>query len=219
MNIWTCTLFPNYHAPGCDVDSRNPDSRPFSAEEFMDTYRQCEELVEKGLIKHIGISNMTIPKMEAVLPLMKIKPAAAEIEMHPAFQQRELKEYLEERDILPVGYMPIGSPRRPERDIMEEDIADLEMPQVQAIAKNHGVHPAIVALKWAHQNGQVPIPFSVHNYYANLKCMTEEPLTEEEMAVMATLERGNRLVKGHVFLWEGAKDWHDLWDEDGVIVE
>ena len=211
--------FPNYHAPGCDVDSRNPDSRPFSAEEFMDTYRQCEELVEKGLIKHIGISNMTIPKMEAVLPLMKIKPAAAEIEMHPAFQQRELKEYLEERDILPVGYMPIGSPRRPERDIMEEDIADLEMPQVQAIAKNHGVHPAIVALKWAHQNGQVPIPFSVHNYYANLKCRTEEPLTEEEMAVMATLERGNRLVKGHVFLWEGAKDWHDLWDEDGVIVE
>ena len=36
---------------------------------------------------------------------------------------------------------------------------------------------------------------------------------------MATLERGNRLVKGHVFLWEGAKDWHDLWDEDGEIVK
>ena len=44
--------FPNYHAPGCDVDSRNPDSRPFSVEEFMDTYRQCESLVEKGLIRH-----------------------------------------------------------------------------------------------------------------------------------------------------------------------
>ena len=101
---------------------------------------------------------------------------------------------------------------------MEEDINDLEMPEVQAIAKAHGVHPAIVALKWAHQNGQLPIPFSVHNYVANLKCMTEDPLTEEEMASMATLERGNRLVKGHVFLWEGAKDWHDLWDEDGVIV-
>lgn len=40
--------FPNYHAPFCDVDSRNPDSRPFSVEEFMDTYRQCEELVEKA---------------------------------------------------------------------------------------------------------------------------------------------------------------------------
>ena len=55
---------PNYHAPGCDVDSRNPDSKPFSVDEFMDTYRQCEDLVEKGLIRNIGISNMTIPKLE-----------------------------------------------------------------------------------------------------------------------------------------------------------
>ena len=211
--------FPNYHAPGCDVDARNPDSQPFTVEEFMDTYRQCEELVKKGLIRHIGISNMTIPKMDATLHLMEIKPSAAEIEMHPAFQQREIQEYLEERDILPIGYMPIGSPRRPERDIMAEDVADLEMPEMQAIAKAHGVHPAIVALKWAHQNGQLPIPFSVHNYVANLKCMTEDPLTDEEMATIATLERGNRLVKGHVFLWEGAKDWHDLWDEEGFIVK
>ena len=47
----------------------------------MDTYRQCEKLVEKGKIRYIGISNMTIPKLEAVLPLMKIKPAACELEV------------------------------------------------------------------------------------------------------------------------------------------
>ena len=39
--------FPNYHAPGCDGDSRNPDSRPFSVEEFMVTRRQCERLVDE----------------------------------------------------------------------------------------------------------------------------------------------------------------------------
>ena len=44
------------------------------------------------------------------------------------------------------------------------------------------------------------------------------PLTEEEMKIISTLEKGNRLVKGQVFLWEGANDWHDLWDEDGEIV-
>lgn len=212
--------FPNYHAPGCDVDSRNPDSKPFSVEEFMNTYRQCEELVEKGLIRHIGISNMTIPKLEAVLPLMKIMPVACEAELHPCFQQQELFDYLVTHNIQPIGFMPLGSPQRPERDMCPEDIADLQTPQMQQIAKAHGVHPALIALKWAHQRGTLPIPFSVHEpeYVSNLKCLTEDPLTDEEMALIGTLEHNNRLVKGQVFLWEGAKDWHDLWDEDGVIV-
>ena len=213
--------FPNYHAPHCTVDSRNPDSRPFSVEEFMDTYRQCEALVEKGKIRYIGISNMTIPKLEAVLPLMKIKPAACELELHVCFQQKELFDYLVAHDIQPVGFMPLGSPQRPERDMCEGDIADLQTPEMKEIAAAHGVHPALIALKWAHQRGQIPIPFSIHEmeYVSNLKCMTEDPLSDEEMAKIATLERGNRLVKGQVFLWEGAKDWHDLWDEDGVIVK
>ena len=213
--------FPNYHAPGCDVDSRNPDSRPFSVEEFMDTYRQCEELVEKGVIRYIGISNMTIPKLEAVLPLMKIKPAACELELHVCFQQQELFDYLVAHDIQPVGFMPLGSPQRPEGDMCPEDVADLQTPEMKEIAAAHGVHPALIALKWAHQRGQIPIPFSVHEmeYVSNLKCMTEDPLTEEEMKKIATLEKNNRLVKGQVFLWEGANDWHDLWDEDGVIVK
>ena len=212
--------FPNYHAPGCDVNSRNPDSRPFSVEEFMDTYRQCEELVEKGMIRYIGISNMTIPKLEAVLPLMKIKPAACELELHVCFQQQELYDYLVAHNIQPVGYMPLGSPRRPERDICPEDVADLQLPEMKEIAAAHGgIHTALIALKWAHQRGEIAIPFSVHNYASNLKCVTEDPLTEEEMKKISTLERGNRLVKGQVFLWEGAKDWHDLWDEDGVIVK
>lgn len=214
--------FPNYHAPGCDVSSRNPDSKPFSVDRFMETYRQCEKLVEEGAIKAIGLSNMTIPKLEATLPLMKIKPAACEMELHPCFQQKELFEYLIAQGIQPVGYMPLGSPRRPERDICPEDIADMEMPELQKIAADHGVHPATICLKWGVQRGQIIIPFSVHekNYFSNLQAMADGNwLTDEEMEIMETLERDNRLVKGQVFLWEGAKDWHDLWDEDGFIVK
>ena len=195
-------------------------TKPFSVEEFMNTYRQCEELVRKGLIRHIGISNMTIPKMEAVLPLMEIMPSACESEMHVCFQQKEIFDYLTEHKIQPIGFMPLGSPQRPERDKCPEDVADLQTPEMQEIAKAHGCHPALIALKWAHQRGQIPIPFSVHEaeYVSNLKAMIEDPLTEEEMQKIATLERNNRLVKGQVFLWEGAKDWHDLWDEEGKIV-
>ena len=211
--------FPNYHAPFCDVDSRNPDSKPFSVAEFVDTYRQIEALVDEGLVKHIGISNLTIPKLEAVLPKLRIKPAACESELHPCFQQQALFDYLVAHDILPIGYMPLGSPRRPERDILPEDIADMQMPELVEIAKAHNCHPAIICLKWALQRGQLPIPFSVHNYEANLRAAVTEKLTDAEMATIATLERNNRLVKGQVFLWPGARDWHDLWDEDGVIVD
>jgi diketogulonate reductase-like aldo/keto reductase len=212
--------FPNYHAPGCDGDSRNPDSRPFSVEEFMDTYRQCEELVDKGLIKAIGISNMTIPKLEATLPLMRIKPATCEFEIHPCFQQVELFDYLVAHDIQPVAYMPLGSPRRPERDIMEGDAVDMAMPEILQIAEAHGVHPATVCLKWSLQRGAVPIPFSCNNYYGNLALTVDgDDLTDEEMELIKKCECGSRLVKGHVFLWEGAKDWHDLWDEEGFIVK
>ena len=153
--------FPNYHAPGCSGDSRNPDSKPFSIDEFMDTWRQCEELVDKGMVRYIGMSNMTIPKLEAVLPLCRIKPAALEMECHPGFQQPELFEYAVNHGIQPIGYCPIGSPSRPERDRTIEDVADTELPEIVEIAKAHNVHPAIVCLKWAVQRGQIPIPFSV----------------------------------------------------------
>ena len=95
--------FPNYHAPGCSGDSRNPDSRPFSVEEFMATWRQCEDLADKGLVRYLGMSNMTIPKLEAVLPLCRIQPAALEMELHPSFQQPELYDYAQAHGILPIG--------------------------------------------------------------------------------------------------------------------
>ena len=211
--------FPNYHAPGCDGDSRNPDSRPFFAEEYMAVWRQCERLVELGLVRQIGMSNMTIPKLEAVLPECRIRPAAIEMEMHPGFQQPELFRYVKEHGMVPIGYCPIGSPSRPERDRTAEDVADTQMPEIVEIAKVHQIHPAVVCIKWAVQNGQIPIPFSVKpaQYLENLRCAVTDPLTEEEMEKIRKADKNCRLVKGQVFLWPGADDWKDLWDLDGKI--
>jgi len=213
--------FSNYHAPGCDGDARNPDSTPFSVDAFMATWRQCERLVDMGLVKYIGMSSMTIPKLEAVLPLCRIKPAAIEMELHPSFQQQELFDYILARNIQPIGFCPIGSPTRPDRDKTPDDVVDIQMPEVVEIAKAHGVHPAVICIKWAVQRGQTPIPFSVYEneYLSNLKCVTEDPLTEAEMESIQHADKNCRLIKGQVFLWSGANDWHDLWDEDGTITK
>lgn len=212
--------FANYHAPGCGGDSRNPDSTPFSAERYIATWRQMERLYDMGLVKNLGMSNMTIPKLKAVLPHCRVKPVMIEMELHPCFQQPELFRYCLEQGIQPIGFCPIGSPARPERDTTPEDKCDTRMPEMIRIAEKHNVHPAIICIKWAVQRGEIVIPFSVNetHYFDNLKCVTEDPLTEEEMAEIGALDDpDNRLIKGQVFLWPGAEDWRALWDLDGTI--
>lgn len=213
--------FANYHAPGCDGDARNPDSKPFCPDRFMATWRQMEKLYDMGLVKNLGMSSMTIPKLEAVLPQCRIMPTLIEMELHPCFQQEELYQYCVNKGIQPIGFCPIGSPTRPDRDKTADDIADIQVPEVVEIAKAHNVHPAVICLKWAVQRGQIPIPFSVYEneYESNLRCTFEDPLTEAEMKVLATTDKNCRLIKGQVFLWEGAKGWEDLWDLDGTITK
>jgi diketogulonate reductase-like aldo/keto reductase len=118
-----------------------------------------------------------------------------------------------------VGYSPMGSPGRPERDRTAEDTVDMEDPVLLRIAKDHNMHPAGVCLKWAVQRGQVPIPFSVNrrHYLSNLQAVSSAPLSEEEMAAIAGIDRNCRLIKGQVFQWQGSQSWEDLWDPDGQI--
>ncbi|CAN5442758.1 aldo/keto reductase [soil metagenome] len=206
--------FPNHHAAGVTVDSRDPHAVPFRIEDYIETWRGLERLHARGLVRHIGTSNMTIPKLELLLGEAQIAPAANEMELHPHFQQTELFDFCVARGIQPIGYSPLGSPSRPERDRTPQDSVDTEDPVILEIARNRGLTPAAVCIKWAVSRGQIPIPFSVKrsqiedSYHATMG----EPLTAEEMAAIAGIDRGCRLIKGQVFLWESAKDWRDLWD-------
>jgi diketogulonate reductase-like aldo/keto reductase len=211
--------FPNFHPPGCDVTSRSPNARPYVHEEFMATWREMESLVEQGLVHHLGTSNMTIPKLELLLRDARIAPAVNEMELHPHFQQPALFDYVCSRGIAPIAFCPIGSPTRPDRDRSSDDTVDIEDPVIVAIAADHGVHPAVVCVKWAVQRGQTPIPMSVrrNEYESNIEAVVADPLSPAEMARIARIDRNNRLIKGHVFLWRDGQPWEDLWDVDGGI--
>jgi diketogulonate reductase-like aldo/keto reductase len=211
--------FPNHHPPHCDVSVRNPEAVPYIHENYMRTWRKMEELVDRGLVRHIGTSNMTIPKMKLLLEDARIRPAANEMELHPHFQQPEFVAYLREHRIEPIGYSPIGSPARPDRDRTPEDTSPVEDPVILRIAERLSVHPAVVCIKWAVQRGQTPIPFSTnrHNILANLRAVVSDPLTADEMKAIEGIDRNCRLIKGQVFLWKENQSWEDLWDLDGEI--
>ena len=213
--------FPNSHGKGVDVHSRDPHARPYIHEAYMQAWRQMEQLVDDGLVRHIGTSNMTIPKLELLLRDARVKPAANEMEMHPHFQQPDLFQFVLDSGMVPIGYSPLGSPSRPERDRSPEDTVDIEDPVIVRIAARLGVHPATVCIKWAIQHGQVPIPFSVKRtqYLSSLQAAVSAPLTDAEMSEIAGIDKNNRLIKGHVFLWKDGQTWEDLWDVRGEIAQ
>jgi diketogulonate reductase-like aldo/keto reductase len=180
-----------------------------------------ESLVDRGLVRHIGTSNMTLPKLTLLLTDARIRPALNEMELHPHFQQPALFDFLRSNEIVPVGYSPLGSPGRPERDRTPEDTSPLSDPLIVEIAERRNLHPAQVCLKWGLQRGQVVIPFSIkqRNLLCNLQAVLEPDLSEEEMAAIRTADRNCRLIKGQVFLWKANQSWRDLWDENGEIAQ
>ena len=211
--------FPNYHAPGVSVDSRDSHAKPYIYENYMRTWRQLEKLVQLGMVRNIGTSNMTLPKLKLLLRDADIKPAVNEMELHPHFQQPELYNFVAENGIVPIGYSPIGSPSRPERDRTPDDTVDMDDPVIVEIARRHNLHPAVVCLKWGVQRGHVVIPFATKRaqYLSNLQGIAGTPLSADEMRAIASIDKNCRLIKGQVFLWQGARSWEDLWDLDGSI--
>ncbi len=209
--------FPNFHPPHCDVTSRSPNAKPYIHEDYMKTWRKMEKLVEEGFVKNIGTSNMTIPKLKLLLKDAKIKPACNEMELHPHFQQPELFNFCLKNDIQPIAYCPLGSPGRPERDRTSEDTVDLEDNVFMSIAERLKITPAQVAIKWAVQRGQIPIPFSVNHFFENIEAVITTQLSENDMEAISKIDKNCRLIKGQVFLWKDDQSWDDLWDISGEI--
>lgn len=206
--------YPNTHPYGAPPGYRDPNGKPYIHEEYMAAYREIEKAVDEGLVRYIGCSNMTMKKLGPVIRDARFRPAFNQIEMHPGFQQPEMVAFLAENKVLPVAFCPIGSPTRPDRDTAPGDVSVIEQPVIVEIAKAHNVHPAVICVKWASQRGQIPIPFSIYQneYVSNLRSVTEDFLSDEEMRRIGEMDCKCRLIKGEPFLWKEAKTWHELWD-------
>jgi alcohol dehydrogenase (NADP+) len=179
-----------------------------------------EALVEKGLVKAIGLSNFSLPNLERVLKVAKIKPAMLQVEGHPYLPQSKLNDFCAKHGILVTSYSPLGSPDRPARVFDKADPILLDDETLAEIAKECDRTPADVCIRWAVQRGTIVIPKSVtpsrieSNLHAALK-----PLPEEAMKKLKGMDRHLRLFKGVMWTPEGTagpiKDAkRDLWADE-----
>lgn len=149
--------------------------------EFMTALAEARA---QGLTRQIGVSNFTVDLLEQAIAVVGADVIATnQIELHPYLQNRTLVDFARSKGIQITSYMTLGYGKT------------LQDPVIQQIAKHHQATPAQVALAWAMQLGYAVIPSSTRreNLEGNLKA-TALHLSAEDMAQIAALERGERLV-------------------------
>ena len=148
--------------------------------QHVEAWKALIALQERGLVRAIGVSNFPAQQLAEVIEDTGVVPAIHQIELHPYFQQRELRGIHEEKGILTESWGPLGQGK--------SDL--LENPAVTAIAEAHGASPAQVVLAWHLAHGIVTIPKSVtpSRIVENLAAV-ELTLSAEEVAAIDALDR------------------------------
>ena len=148
--------------------------------QYVEAWKALIALQERGLVRAIGVSNFPKEQLAEIIEATGVAPAIHQIELHPYFQQRELRGIHEEKGILTESWGPLGQGK--------SDL--LKNPAVTAIAEAHEASPAQVVLAWHLAHGIVTIPKSVtpSRIVENLAAVELE-LTADEIAAIDALDR------------------------------
>lgn len=111
---------------------------------LVETWRSLECLVDDGQCRAIGLSNVTLAKLQEIVEAARIKPAVVEVESHPYLPEWELLDYCRQHGIALLAFAALGHATEPRL---------LDDPVIVAIAQRVGKTPAQVLLAWAVQRG------------------------------------------------------------------
>jgi 2,5-diketo-D-gluconate reductase A len=117
--------------------------------DYVSTWKTLEEFKADGRSRSIGVSNFQVEHLERLAAETDTVPAANQIELHPYFQNREVRSYDEEHGIATEAWSPIA-----QGDVLDD-------PVVTEIAAKLGRTPAQVVLRWHVQRGNIIFPKSV----------------------------------------------------------
>ena len=149
---------------------------------YLDTWRAFEEIKIEGRSRSIGVSNFRVEELERLGREADQQPTINQIELHPYLQQAELRSWHAEHAVATEAWSPIAQG------------AALDDETIATIAAHHERTPAQVILRWHVQLGNVVIPKSVTpaRIAENFELFDFE-LSEDDMAAIARLDRGERI--------------------------
>ena len=148
-------------------------------DKYVQAWRGLEKIYRQGRAKAIGVSNFTIETLTRVIDEADITPSINQIELHPYFQQRQMREFHEANGIVTEAWSPLGQGQ-----------GLLSDPALAVLSEKHGKTPAQIVLRWHIQLGNVVIPKSVTpaRIKENLEVF-DFVLDTEDMAAIGALSK------------------------------
>ncbi|MDQ2847866.1 MAG: aldo/keto reductase [Actinomycetota bacterium] len=151
---------------------------------YLETWTAMQQIQQQGKATSIGVSNFLVPYLTRLLEGADVVPAVNQIELHPAYQERDVVEFSRSKGIHIEAWGPLGQGK----------YGLLEDPAVTGAAEAHGKTPAQVVLRWHLQQGNIVFPKSGNPArIAENFAVTDFELTDAESAAITALENGGRV--------------------------
>jgi len=160
---------------------------------LADTWAALEELVQAGLVRHIGVCNYGVSLLRDLLSYARIRPTVLQVELHPYLAQEKLLRFCREEGIAVTAYSPLGAPSYVPLGMARETDSLLDHPTITTIASAVGRTPAQVLLRWGVQRGTSVIPkTSRPERLAENLAILDFVLSAEHMGAIGGLDAGRR---------------------------
>ncbi|XP_029295444.1 aldo-keto reductase family 1 member A1-A [Cottoperca gobio] len=186
---------------------REDGSVCYSDTHYRETWAAMESLVDKGLVKAIGLSNFNARQTDDIISMARHAPVVNQVECHPYLSQADLLSHCRSVAVCVTAYSPLGSGDRPWASPDEPSL--LQDPRLGAIAQRYQKTSAQVILRWHVQRGVVCIPKSVtpSRIQQNLQVF-DFSLSEDDMKQIESFNCNERFIVPTVER-DGKRVWRD----------
>jgi D-xylose reductase len=195
-----------------DPKAASPVMKPIDVP-YADTWGAMEDLQRAGLVKRIGVCNLTISLLREVISGCSIRPAVHQMEMHPYLAQPRQVRYCQQERIAVTAFSPLGAPSYVPLGMAKADDSVLNDPVVKAIAAAHGKTTAQTVLRWGVQRGCSVIPKTRQPArLAENLAIFDFALTAPEMDAISALDRHQRYNDPAVFCEKAFNTFYPIFD-------
>ena len=180
---------------------------------LSETWHAMEGLVERGLVKEIGVCNYNSSLLHDLMAYASIKPAMLQIESHPFLTQEKLIKTAKNYGIAVTCFSPLGALSYMELEMADQNESVLNENAVKVAAKRLNRTPAQVVLRWGLQRGTAVIPkTSKKERLIENQSLFDFELSNQEMSDISNLNVDRRFNDPGVFCESAFNTFFPIYD-------